>query len=94
MRFRLPIFFVLVVGLAFLASACSSSDATATTATTESHPQAASALNSTNENRKIGGEVSNHASEFGGIYAWINVGPPKMKELRGQVVLIDFWTYT
>ena len=80
--------------MAFLTSACSSSDSTATTVTKESQPQAASALDSTNKNRKIGGEVSNHASEIGGSYAWINVGPPKMKELRGQVVLIDFWTYT
>lgn len=29
-----------------------------------------------------------------GISAWINTSPLKMSELRGKVVLIDFWTYS
>ena len=44
--------------------------------------------------RNIGGEVGDLAPEFGGIRAWINGGPYTMEQLRGQVVLIDFWTYT
>ncbi|MBI4009270.1 redoxin domain-containing protein [Candidatus Roizmanbacteria bacterium] len=35
------------------------------------------------------------APEFVGIYKWLNVEKPlTMQELRGKVVLIDFWTYT
>ena len=44
--------------------------------------------------RKVGGAVGDLAPEFGGIEAWINGGPLTMEELRGKVVLIDFWTYT
>jgi len=44
--------------------------------------------------RKVGGKVGDLAPEFGGIEAWINSGPLTMEELRGSVVLIDFWTYT
>ena len=43
---------------------------------------------------KIGGKVGNQAPEFGGISAWINGGPFTMEDLRGKVILIDFWTYT
>ena len=42
----------------------------------------------------MGGEVGDLAPEFGGIDAWINGKPLTMEELRGRVVLIDFWTYT
>ena len=34
------------------------------------------------------------APEFTGIVKWLNTEPLSMAELRGQVVLIDFWTYT
>ncbi|MBI4067760.1 cytochrome c biogenesis protein DipZ [Candidatus Gottesmanbacteria bacterium] len=35
------------------------------------------------------------APEFVGIFKWLNVDKPlTMKELKGKVVLIDFWTYT
>jgi cytochrome c biogenesis protein CcdA/thiol-disulfide isomerase/thioredoxin len=34
------------------------------------------------------------APEFAGIDAWLNSGPLTMKELRGKVVVIDFWTYS
>ena len=47
-----------------------------------------------NADRKVGGAVGDLAPEFGGIEAWINGGPLTMEELRGKVVLIDFWTYT
>jgi len=47
-----------------------------------------------NSSRKVGGDVGNLAPELRGINAWINGGPYTMEELRGQVVLIDFWTYT
>ena len=47
-----------------------------------------------NADRKVGGAVGDLAPEFGGIEAWINGQPLTIDELRGKVVLIDFWTYT
>ena len=44
--------------------------------------------------RDVGGSVGDQAPEFSGISAWINTNPLTMEALRGQVVLIDFWTYT
>ena len=44
--------------------------------------------------RDVGGSVGNQAPEFSGISAWINSDPLTMEALLGQVVLIDFWTYT
>ena len=41
-----------------------------------------------------GGEVGDTAPEFSGITQWLSSGPLTMEGLRGQVVLIDFWTYT
>jgi len=34
------------------------------------------------------------APEFTGISAWINSEPLTLKQLRGKVVLVDFWTYS
>lgn len=34
------------------------------------------------------------APEFKGIKAWINSEPLTLEELRGNVVLVDFWTYS
>ena len=73
-----------------------SSATTAPTQETAAAPTAGVATKSAtvNANRKVGGEVGDLAPEFGGIDAWINGNPLIMEELRGQVVLIDFWTYT
>ena len=40
------------------------------------------------------GEVGSVAQELQGISGWINTEPFTLESLRGQVVLIDFWTYT
>jgi thiol-disulfide isomerase/thioredoxin len=37
---------------------------------------------------------SNSAPEFTGIDTWLNSDPLTMQQLRGKVVLVDFWTYT
>ena len=34
------------------------------------------------------------AEEVAGIAAWVNSQPLKIAELRGKIVLVDFWTYT
>lgn len=34
------------------------------------------------------------ASELKGAAAWLNSKPLTLKELKGKVVLVDFWTYT
>ncbi len=41
-----------------------------------------------------GGEIGDCAPEFQGTQEWINSEPLSMESLKGQVVLIDFWTYT
>lgn len=41
-----------------------------------------------------GGSVGDCAPEFKGTQEWINSEPLTMDGLQGQVVLIDFWTYT
>ena len=34
------------------------------------------------------------APEFTGIQQWLNSEPLTLRQLRGKVVLVDFWTYT
>ena len=41
-----------------------------------------------------GGDIGDRAAEIEGITAWINSDPLTIAELRGKVVLVDFWTYT
>ena len=43
---------------------------------------------------RMGGALGDTAPEFTGISEWLNSEPLMMAELRGDVVLIDFWTYT
>lgn len=38
-------------------------------------------------------EQSQTAPEFAGISNWFNSQPLKLADLRGKVVLVDFWTY-
>jgi thiol-disulfide isomerase/thioredoxin len=39
-------------------------------------------------------ENNSPAPEFTGITTWLNSQPLTMQQLRGKVVLVDFWTYT
>jgi thiol-disulfide isomerase/thioredoxin len=38
-------------------------------------------------------EVSGQAPDFKGITTWLNSGPLTMSDLRGKVVMVNFWTY-
>ena len=38
--------------------------------------------------------ASYKAPEFTGIQGWINSNPLTLQQLKGKVVLVDFWTYT
>jgi thiol-disulfide isomerase/thioredoxin len=42
----------------------------------------------------VGGSVGSLAPEFAGIDSWIQSDPLSITDLKGKVVLIDFWTYT
>jgi thiol-disulfide isomerase/thioredoxin len=42
----------------------------------------------------LGGGTPSVAPEFTGIETWLNSAPLRMADLRGKVVLVDFWTYT
>ncbi|MBP63011.1 MAG: hypothetical protein CMJ62_15935 [Planctomycetaceae bacterium] len=44
--------------------------------------------------RFVGGKVGNEGAELRGIVAWVNSEPLSIADLRGKVVLVDFWTYT
>jgi len=38
--------------------------------------------------------VEGHLASFGGATGWLNSPPLTTDDLRGKVVLVDFWTYT
>src|SRR5215203_582823 len=38
--------------------------------------------------------VEGHLPAFDGATAWLSSGPLTPEGLRGQIVLVDFWTYT
>jgi thiol-disulfide isomerase/thioredoxin len=38
-------------------------------------------------------EASTQAPDFRGINNWLNSTPLRMSELRGKVVMVNFWTY-
>jgi cytochrome c biogenesis protein CcdA/thiol-disulfide isomerase/thioredoxin len=46
------------------------------------------------DNSQLFNVVPYQAPEFTGINSWINSKPLTQKELKGKVVLVDFWTYS
>jgi thiol-disulfide isomerase/thioredoxin len=78
-----------------------SADTTPVPATAEQESQPSAAAGTAQEGDRaspifgqIGGEIGDDAPEFEDIASWINSGSLAMQQLRGKVVLIDFWTYT
>ena len=71
-------------------AAPAASDAAAQGAETEPTPM----MPDFNASGSTGGAVGDSAPEFSGINQWLNSDPLTMEGLRGDVVLIDFWTYT
>lgn len=43
---------------------------------------------------QVGILVGEKAPDFAGISAWINSAPLSLSDLKGKVVLVDFWTYS
>ena len=100
--------FVIVAAIMALAVACGS-DPTAAPAPTlmpaptatsvpdtaaQTSQQAAAPAMVTPCEGSTGGGIGSCAPEFAGTQEWINSEPLTLASLRGQVVLIDFWTYT
>lgn len=46
------------------------------------------------DNSKLYNVAAYQAPEFTGIKSWINSNPQTLAQLKGKVVLVDFWTYT
>jgi thiol-disulfide isomerase/thioredoxin len=42
----------------------------------------------------VGGKLGNTAPELSGGGAWVNSEPLRIRNLEGQVILIDFWTFS
>jgi thiol-disulfide isomerase/thioredoxin len=98
----------LFAGILFLAAACSGDDAApaapaAATATAEPAARADEAATSQTqaeavepEEKPATGRVGNEPQvpELRDVSGWINTEPFTLESLRGQVVLVDFWTYT
>ena len=62
-------------------------DATEAVSAVETNPSEAAALSPDSSAGPL-------AAELTGIDAWINSDPLTIEQLRGKVVLVDFWTYT
>jgi len=50
--------------------------------------------NNKKEDKNLKNSKYPKAPDFVGIDRWINSEPLKIEQLRGKVVLVDFWTYT
>ena len=99
-QWRILVCIVILLPLTFLTINCGfqNKDATDYRATdnTKPDPIADKALTDVIEigHMTVGGDIGNLAPEFSGITNWINSSPLTLQELRGNVVLIDIWTYT
>ena len=99
-QWRILVCIVILLPLTFLTINCGfqNKDATDYRATDNTKPDLTSdkALTDVIEigHMTVGGDIGDLAPEFSGITNWINSSPLTLQELRGNVVLIDIWTYT
>ena len=99
-QWRILVCIVILLPLTFLTINCGfqNKDATDYRATDNTKPDltADKALTDVIEigHMTVGGDIGDLAPEFSGITNWINSSPLTLQELRGNVVLIDIWTYT
>jgi len=54
----------------------------------------ASAQDKTTANERAVLPIQGRMPSFGGASAWLNSEPLKASDLRGKVVVVNFWTYT
>ena len=80
--------------IAAFAAACGDSGAEPTPDAPIAAPESAGPVLPATPSGRVGGARGDAAPEFAGIGEWINSDPFTMDDLLGQVVLIDFWTYT
>ena len=87
----------MLITLTVLAAACGGREATSTPQPTDAPSPTATAIPTATplptpiaDTSKLGPE----AAEITRIDGWINSDPLLISELKGKVVLIDFWTYT
>ena len=99
-QWRILVCIVILLPLTFLTINCGFQDKDATgyraTDNTKRDLTADKALTDVIEigHMTVGGDIGDLAPEFSGITNWINSSPLTLQELRGNVVLIDIWTYT
>ena len=99
-QWRILVCIVILLPLTFLTINCGFQNKDATgyrvTDNTKTDPIDHKALTDLIEigHMTVGGDIGDLAPEFSGITNWINSSPLTLQELRGNVVLIDIWTYT
>ena len=99
-QWRILVCIVILLPLIFLTMNCGFQNKDATgyrvTDNTKTDPIDHKALTDLIEigHMTVGGDIGDLAPEFSGITNWINSSPLTLQELRGNVVLIDIWTYT
>ena len=71
-------------------------DSSDTTATTDPTAEPSEPVESPTPKvfSEVAGEVGSLAPDLSGISGWINTDEFTLASLRGEVVLVDFWTYT
>lgn len=81
---------LLLIAVVLFASACTGSNNDLSTGSPTTPSETSEGVAHTHEGEGVG-EV---APDLVGVSNWINSEPLELADLRGKVVLIDFWTYT